>query len=141
MGGDDGPELLEHFYQRISPRPKEALPLYLSSDGLKRLEQLEESAQPPPQRHRVSRGSGRPSGITGWLKKAWNALGEDSERSPESIMEKLAEMLMVEVCPPIVSVVESEGIAYTKPTGEVDVYPRDNVKRWGNRERKKLAKK
>jgi hypothetical protein len=140
VGGDDGPELLEHFHQRLSPRPKGALPLYLSSDGLRRLEQLEDLAQPPPQRYGVSRGSGRPSGITGWLKKAWNALGKSSERSPESIMDKLADMLAEEVCLPIVRVVESEGIVYTRPDGEVDLYSRDTVKRWVNRERKKLAK-
>jgi hypothetical protein len=141
VSGSDGPQLLEHFYQRMERWPKRLPPLALSAGALERFEQLEEAAVPPARRHGQSRRPGRPSQLTGWLRIAWHDLDERVDRNADTIMAKLAEMLEARNCSPLVSV-ESDGIVYAqrdragRPIGN-SLYPYDSLKRWVNRQHEK----
>lgn len=141
LAGADGPELIEHFHQRMERRPKELPPLALSADAWRRFELLEESAKPPGRRHGQSRQAGRSSRMTAWFRVAWNDLGERAVRNADTVMVKLAQMLDARDCPPLVRV-ESDGIAYAERdhTGRVirsGLYPYGNLKRWVNRQHEK----
>lgn len=143
VSGADGPELLEHFHLHMEPRPKESVPLTVSESLLERVEQLEEAVLPPGRRHGQSRRSGRPSRMTGWFRTAWSAAGERAEPNAEIILAELKDMLKTRDCPPLVRV-ELDGIVYEKRGRDGRssncLYPYDSLKRWVNREHKKLAK-